>query len=97
MKIERNFCQRFSLMDVYIILRLRHKQFSGKTEKNNSITRNEIRSDILKLLTFLSADAKSAIFLYFVATFYQMILPGLIHEQLVMSLQSLICQLDMSL
>ena len=67
---------------VYIILRLRHKQFSGETEENNNIIRNEIRSDILKLLTFLSADAKSAVFLYFVAAFYQIILPDLIHEQL---------------
>ena len=36
-------------MDVYIILRLRHKQFSGEIEQNNNITRNKIRSDTLTL------------------------------------------------
>ena len=36
-------------MDVYIILRLRRKQFSGEIEENNNITRNKIRSDTLTL------------------------------------------------
>ena len=79
-------------MDVYIIFRLRHKQFSGEIEQNNNITRNKIRSDTLTLLTFLSANAKSAVFLYFVATFYLMTLPDLIHEQL----EYVSAKLDMS-
>ena len=67
---------------------LRHKRFSGDTKRGNgNIARNASRSDILTLLRLLSADAKLAVFLYFVAIFCQMALLDLIHEQPDMSLR----------
>ena len=71
-KMESNFQQRFflsyqkriSLMDVFIILQLSANDFQVRTkEKNNSITRNSSRSDILTLLTLLSVDVKSTVLL----------------------------------
>ena len=51
-------------MDVFIILQLSANDFRVRTKgKNNNITRNSSRFDILTLLTLLSADAKSAVLL----------------------------------
>ena len=47
-------------MDIFIILQLFANHFwVRKKAKNNSIARNSSRSDILTLLTLLSADVKS--------------------------------------
>ena len=52
------------LMDVFIILQLFANDFWVRTNwQNNNITRNLSRSDILTLVTLLSADAKSAVLL----------------------------------
>ena len=51
-------------MDVFIILQLFANDFWVRTSwQNNNITRNLSRSDILTLVTLLSADAKSAVLL----------------------------------
>ena len=59
-----SYQKRIPLMDVFIILQLSANDFWVRTKwQNNNITRNLSRSDILTLLTLLSADAKSAVLL----------------------------------
>ena len=49
-------------MDILIIFQLSANDFRvGTKGKNNNITRNSSRSNILRLLTLLSADAKLAV------------------------------------
>ena len=51
-------------MDVFIVLQLSANYLQLRTKgKNNNIIRNSSRSDILTLLSLLSAHAKSAVLL----------------------------------
>ena len=51
-------------MDVFIVLQLSANYLQLRTKgKNNNIIRNSRRSDILTLLSLLSAHAKSAVLL----------------------------------
>ena len=63
-EIFLSYQKKIFFVDAFIILRLSVNDFRVRTKgKNNKITRNSRRSDILTLLTLLSADAKSALLL----------------------------------